>query len=95
MPFALAAWGLAMRSSALPLHHQGFVPRTNILEVRCSASAALAGMLVQVMLGDRSQEATMKRLQYYTRHLTRQDSKRQVGWVTGWLAGAAGMVADN
>ena len=41
-------------------------------------------MRVQVMLGDRSQEATMKRLQYYTRHLTRQDSTRQVGWLADW-----------
>lgn len=41
----------------------------------------MLGWLLQVVLGDRSQEATMKRLQYYTRHLTRQDSRRQVGWL--------------
>jgi hypothetical protein len=33
---------------------------------------------VQVVLGDRDQSATMKRLQYYTRHLTRRDSRSQV-----------------
>lgn len=33
----------------------------------------------QVMLGDRTQEATVKRLEYYTRYLTRQDSRREAG----------------
>lgn len=34
---------------------------------------------LQVVLGDRDQEATMRRLQYYTRYLTRHDSRTQVG----------------
>lgn len=34
---------------------------------------------LQIVLADREQDATMARLQYYTRYLTRQDSRRQVG----------------
>lgn len=33
----------------------------------------------QIVLGDRDQNATLKRLSYYTRYLTRQDSRSQVG----------------
>lgn len=41
----------------------------------------------QVVLGDRDQDATMRRLQYYSQHLTRRDSRHQVGETgCGWGA---------
>ena len=38
----------------------------------------------QIILGDRDQNATLARLQYYTRYLTQRDSRRQVReWAGG------------
>jgi hypothetical protein len=46
---------------------------------RTSAPAAAEPCLaVQVVLGDRDQTATLRRLEYYTRHLTRRDSRANV-----------------
>ncbi|KAI3438880.1 hypothetical protein D9Q98_001295 [Chlorella vulgaris] len=42
-----------------------------------AALEAAQGVGAQVVLGDRDQNATLKRLSYYTRYLTRQDSRSQ------------------
>ncbi|KAL4430133.1 hypothetical protein ABPG77_004915 [Micractinium sp. CCAP 211/92] len=42
-----------------------------------AADEAARAIGAQIVLADREQDATMARLQYYTRYLTRQDSRRQ------------------
>lgn len=42
-----------------------------------AADEAARAIGAQIVLADRGQDATMARLQYYTRYLTRQDSRRQ------------------